>query len=103
MKSVGRLLNKKAPVIILVCLLWISVLLFTVYAAALNNVTIVSGLKATSTGSGDWTHNNGELNGSVAVKATSGCTGTSYSSQSGTLTLTNTSGSGEIVSLNYEI
>ena len=61
-----------------------------VFAASGVNSHGVANLSASTAGNGGtWTSETKKITGVVAVKATSGCTGTSYSSQTATLTLKN--------------
>ena len=72
-----------------------------VFAASVN--TGVTGLSAESSGKATWTTSNGIISGSVTAKATTSCGSTSYSSQNGTLTLTNSSGNVGQLSFDYAI
>ena len=70
-----------------------------VYAANLSNVTVVTGLSATSTGDANWTRSGTTITGSATTTSSESCTGSvTYTSKTGTLTLTNTSGNNAIVS-----
>ncbi|MBQ1167487.1 MAG: hypothetical protein II143_00145, partial [Bacteroidales bacterium] len=62
-----------------------------VWAANVN--TGVAGLTADSSGNATWSSSGGTITGSVSAKVDSGCLGDSYTAQTGTLTLKNTSGS----------
>jgi len=57
------------------------------YAASVT--TGIAGLTADSSGDGKWSSSNGTITGSVSPKSSSGCTSTSYSAQTGKLTLEN--------------
>ena len=63
--------------------------------------TGVAGLTAESGGNGSWNYTNGSITGSVAPSESSSCFGTSYSSQSASLTLTNSSGAVAMLSFDY--
>ena len=72
----------------------------TGYAAAVN--TGVTGLTANSSGSAaTWTQSGGKITGSVTASSSSGCTGTTYTAQTGTLTFTNSSGAAGLLSFDY--
>ncbi len=73
----------------------------TVYAANVN--TGVEGLTAASSGSATWTTGNGTITGSVTASASSGCTGTSYTAQTGTLTFTNSMEGEAILNFAYTL
>ena len=83
-KSWKRSLSWLLTIVLLLALL--PTMELPAFAANLTNVTVVTGVSATSTGSGNWTRSGTTINGSVEVKVTSGCTGDSYDSQNGTLT-----------------
>lgn len=51
--------------------------------------TGIAGLTAESSGDATWSSSNGTITGSVSPKSSSSCTGTSYSAQTGKLTLEN--------------
>ena len=71
------------------------------WADAIN--TGVTGLTAESNGKATWTPSGGTITGSVKASASSGCGGTSYSAQTGTLTFTNNSVSTAVLSFNYTL
>ena len=69
-----------------------------VFAASVT--TGVTGLAADYSG-GSWSGGNGNINGSISPSESSGCTGTSYSQATSTLTLKNTSGNQAVLSFDY--
>ena len=72
-----------------------------VYAASVD--TGVEGLSAESGGDATWTFKNGVITGSVTAKSSSGCSGTTYTERSGTLTFTNNSGGEAVFAFDFEI
>ena len=62
----------------------------TAYAANINGLS-VNGLTA-SYDNGTWSGSGTTISGSVKTSSSSGCTGTTYTATTGTLTLTNNSG-----------
>lgn len=80
----------------LVALLMLPAEMFQAYAADISNLSVL-GLSA-SYDKGSWAASGNTINGSIAPSSSSGCTGTTYSKQSGTLTLRNTSDSEALLS-----
>ena len=68
-----------------------------------GETTGVENLNADSSGSASWSYNNRTITGSVTASSSSGCTGTTYTAQSGTLTFTNGSGSTALLSFDYSL
>ncbi len=86
---------------VLVIVLVLSVIPAVAYAANVN--TGVDGLTANSSGDATWTYNSSTITGSVKASSSSGCTGTTYTSQNGTLTFTNSSGAVGLLSFDFSI
>ena len=85
----------------LMVLMMLPISQMTAYAASVN--TGVAGLTADSSGNATWTPSGGTITGSVKASSSSGCTGTTYSAQTGTLTLTNNSGSEALLSFDIDL
>ena len=86
---------------LLVFAMILSMLPMTVFAADVN--TGVTGLTAASSGSASWSNSGGTIKGSVDASASSGCSGTTYTAQTGTLTFTNSSGAVALLSFDYSL
>ena len=72
-------------------------------ALAADVDTGVTGLTADSSGNATWSSSNGTITGSVKASSSSGCSGTTYTAQSGTLTFTNNTGATALLSFNYSL
>ena len=72
-------------------------------ALAANVNTGVTGLTADSSGSATWSSSGGTITGSVKASSSSGCSGTTYTAQTGTLTFTNNSGAIALLSFDYTL
>lgn len=94
-------ITKRTLALVLALVMIFSVLPMMSWAAAVN--TGVSGLSADSSGSATWTGGNAAVTGSVKASSSTGCGGTSYSAQTGTLTYTNNSGSTALLSFDFTV
>ncbi|MBQ3868819.1 MAG: hypothetical protein II789_09815 [Clostridia bacterium] len=95
--------SKRIRNIFAVCAIVVALLVLGTLVFAANVNTGVDGLTADSSGSATWTPSGGTITGSVKANKTSGCTGDSFTAQSGTLTFTNDSGATALLSFDYSL
>lgn len=100
---IERVLNRFISLIlsVMMALSLMPALSMPVYAATVN--TGVDELTADSNGSATWIYSNGTITGSVNASSSSGCTGTTYTAQTGTLTFKNNLNSDAILTFEYEL
>lgn len=99
-KSIGkRFLSVMLVLVLLLTLLPV----IQMPASAANVNTGVTGLTADSSGAATWTLSGGTITGSVKASSSSGCSGTTYTAQTGTLTFTNSSGATALLSFDYSL
>ncbi len=92
---------KKSLAYILAMIMIIALLPGTALAENVN--TGVTGLTAESSGDGSWANNGGTITGSVKASSSSGCSGTTYTAQTGTVTFTNSSDAVALLSFDYSL
>ena len=72
-------------------------------ALAANVNTGVDGLTADSSDDGTWSASGGTITGSVTALPSSGCSGTTYTARTATLTFTNSSGAVGLLTFDYSL